>query len=74
MKKCTRCNSELNDSELINSEIVWLEFSETDGNFYVNVPDGFRSSGYFPFGISCFKKELESTKIKIELESAKTKI
>ncbi len=35
---------------------IWLEYSQTDGAYYVEVPVGHISQGFFPFGQTCVKK------------------
>lgn len=49
--RCTRCEEKL-------MKVEWLELSNTDGKFYQHIPDGHISQGYFPFGVSCCKTQL----------------
>jgi hypothetical protein len=53
--RCTECN------EILTSKnIVWLELSNSDGNYYKEIPDGHVSQGGFPFGSTCSKKVLKN--------------
>ena len=49
--RCTKCKE-----ILTSKKIVWLELSNSDGNYYVEIPDGHISQGGFPFGSTCSKK------------------
>lgn len=55
--RCTRCYEVLK-----SKNIIWLELSNTDGNFYELIPDGHASQGLFPFGKHCSKIILQETK------------
>ncbi len=60
--RCERCG------EILNPErVVWLELSQTDGNYYVEVPGGHTSQGGFSFGQACAKTQLAETKNKTTL-------
>ena len=55
-EKTTKCH--ICDRVIKNeSKIVWLEFSDTDGEFYVpgSVPENHYSLGCFPIGADCAK-------------------
>jgi hypothetical protein len=52
--RCTKCN-EILDSK----KIIWLELSNTDGNFYKEIPSNHISQGGFPFGLKCSKNVLK---------------
>lgn len=54
--KCERCGE-----VLIHERIIWLELSNTDGNYYETIPDGHISQGGFPFGSVCARKQLKET-------------
>lgn len=52
--RCTECN------EVITSnKIIWLELSNTDGNYYKELPKDHVSQGGFPFGLTCSKKTIK---------------
>lgn len=51
--KCERCGR-----QLYKTSTVWLEFSNTDGNWYKNLPKGHESQGSFPFGRDCAKLQI----------------
>lgn len=51
---CENCGRELEDQK-----IVWLELSNTDGNYYEVLPGGHVSQGGFPFGKACSTKILK---------------
>ena len=53
--RCTECNE-----ILTSKKIVWLELSNTDGNFYKEIPLNHTSQGGFPFGVKCSKKVLNN--------------
>ena len=55
--RCTKCNE-----ILTSKKIIWLELSNTDGNYYIVIPNGHISQGGFPFGTSCSKKVLKNGK------------
>lgn len=55
---CTRCNEKLQSFRM-------LELSQTDGNYYIIIPAGHTSQGFFPFGHDCVKTELIETRIKL---------
>jgi len=50
--RCERCGE-------ILKKVIWLEFSNTDGLYYTDIPDGHVSQGIFPFGSSCAKTQLK---------------
>jgi hypothetical protein len=57
---CQRCGEKLKPQR-----IVWLELSNTDGNYYEideltqrSIPEGHKSQGAFPFGSTCAKKQI----------------
>jgi hypothetical protein len=53
--RCERC------SEILNPDkVIWLEYSQTDGKYYKELPEDHVSQGAFPFGLACSKKELAS--------------
>lgn len=54
--KCERCGE-----SLVWKRIKWLELSETDGNYYVIIPEGHKSQGYFAFGTKCATQEIRET-------------
>lgn len=62
--RCERCNEKLNPKTA-----VWLELSNTDGNYYVQIPNEHTSQGGFSFGKKCAFNQInetcKSTKIKI---------
>jgi len=51
---CERCSKELS-----SIAIVWLELSQTDGNYYraTEFPANHISQGFFPFGNACAHAE-----------------
>lgn len=51
---CEHCNKKLNPSR-----VVWLELSNTDGNYYNEIPKDHISQGAFSFGPDCAKKLLK---------------
>ena len=51
--RCTKCNKPLKQGKE-----CWLELSTTDGNYYVKIPEGHQSQGFFPFGIDCANIEM----------------
>jgi hypothetical protein len=51
---CERCNEKLNPKTA-----VWLELSNTDGNYYTEIPEGHESQGLFSFGKACSKTQLK---------------
>jgi hypothetical protein len=60
---CQRCGE-----VLVPERVVWLELSNTDGNYYKideltqrSIPEGHISQGAFPFGSTCAKKQLKET-------------
>ena len=55
--RCERCEKILNPKNL-----VWLEYSHTDGNYYKpdEFPKNHISQGIFTFGKDCAKIELKS--------------
>jgi hypothetical protein len=54
--KCERCGETLEPKR-----IKWLELSNTNGNYYVELPKGHESQGSFPFGIKCATNQLNET-------------
>ena len=54
--RCTKCN------EILKSKIVWLELSNTDGQYYEQIPENHISQGGFPFGQKCAQTELNQVK------------
>lgn len=52
--KCERCG------EILKS-IKWLELSQTDGNYYVDIPKGHISQGLFSFGTACATAQIKET-------------
>ncbi len=56
--QCQRCGEELKPGKE-----VWLELSNTDGNYYTEIPDGHVSQGGFSFGTACAKAQLKETEI-----------
>lgn len=53
--RCTECNE-----ILTSKKIVWLELSNTDGNYYKKIPKDHVSQGGFPFGSTCSKNVLKN--------------
>ena len=60
--RCEKCGRILD-----NNKIVWLELSNTDGNYYTEIPEGHISQGGFPFGKACANQELKETNNKIDV-------
>lgn len=58
---CERCGERLNPIKA-----VWLELSNTDGNYYTNIPKNHISQGGFSFGSACAKTQLAETKSKFK--------
>ena len=58
---CERCGERLRVSAA-----KWLELSETDGNYYVEIPKGHISQGCFSFGTACATTELKATTEKLK--------
>jgi len=54
--RCERCEKLLDPKN-----IVWLELSCNDENYYETLPAGHESQGGFPFGKDCAKKLLMET-------------
>jgi len=54
--KCERCGE-----ILIPNRVKWLELSQTDGNYYVEIPKGHISQGAFSFGTTCATIQLKET-------------
>lgn len=56
---CERCNEKLNPKTA-----VWLELSNTDGNYYLpeKFPPEHISQGSFSFGKACSISQLKETK------------
>lgn len=54
---CQRCNERLNPDKA-----VWLELSNTDGKYYISIPEGHVSQGGFSFGKACSKTQLKEDK------------
>jgi hypothetical protein len=57
--KCERCGENL-------KSIKWLELSQTDGNYYVDIPKGHISQGSFSFGTSCATAQINETILKLK--------
>lgn len=57
--KCERCGEPLIGSN--KSSTKWLELSQTDGNYYSEIPKGHISQGSFPFGTKCATAQLKET-------------
>jgi hypothetical protein len=55
--KCERCGEVLNPKR-----IKWLELSNTDGNYYLEIPKGHQTQGGFPFGSTCWTEQLNETR------------
>lgn len=53
---CENCGEKLD-----SKKAKWLELSETDGNYYVKIPQNHISQGSFSFGTACAAKELRKT-------------
>lgn len=51
--RCERCGETLKENR-----IVWLELSNTDNRYYLEIPYGHKSQGGFPFGRDCAQSEL----------------
>ncbi len=54
--RCERCNEVLN-----KSKAKWLELSNTDGNYYAEIPKGHISQGGFSFGTACATTQIKET-------------
>lgn len=54
--KCEKCNQILDPKK-----IKWLELSNTDGHYYVTIPENHISQGAFPFGTQCATEQLKET-------------
>jgi hypothetical protein len=52
--KCERCGQVL-------KSIKWLELSQTDGNYYLEIPKGHISQGLFSFGTACAADQINET-------------
>lgn len=50
---CERCQRRLNPAKA-----VWLELSNTNGQYYEDIPKGHVSQGAFPFGLACAEAQL----------------
>ena len=59
INRCEKCGRVLD-----NNKIVWLELSNTDGNYYKEISYGHISQGGFPFGEACAIQELKDTERK----------
>jgi hypothetical protein len=64
--KCERCGEALNPAK-----VKWLELSNTDGNYYVNLPKGHISQGAFSFGTVCATNQIKKTIENINLNILK---
>lgn len=54
--RCERCG------EVLNPERAkWLELSNTDGNYYVEIPSTHVSQGCFSFGTKCAANQINET-------------
>ena len=51
--RCENCERVLEETK-----IVWLELSQTDGKYYLEIPKGHVSQGGFAFGAACAAKEI----------------
>jgi hypothetical protein len=60
---CERCGDKLNPNTA-----VWLELSNTDGNYYAEneFPSDHVSQGGFSFGKACAKTEIKETKQRLK--------
>jgi len=60
---CERCGDKLNPKKA-----VWLELSNTDGNYYdpKYFPNEHVTQGSFSFGIACSKSQLNETKLNLK--------
>lgn len=56
-EQCERCKKQLE-----GKETVWLELSQTDGNYYMDLPKEHVSQGAFHFGDDCARLQLRETK------------
>ena len=56
MHRCERCNQKID-----HDKTIWLECSQTDGNYYETLPYGHESQGWFPFGIVCSHVQIQET-------------
>jgi len=54
--KCERCGEVLNPKKA-----KWLELSNTDGNYYVQIPKDHISQGCFSFGTTCATNVINET-------------
>jgi hypothetical protein len=54
--RCERCNQKID-----HDKTIWLELSNTSGNYYETLPYGHESQGYFPFGIVCSHVQIQET-------------
>ena len=54
--RCERCREILNPKKT-----KWLELSNTDGNYYVEIPKGHISQGEFSFGTVCAITQINET-------------
>ena len=52
---CERCEYH----DIHPKKAVWLELSNTDGKYYLELPEGHISQGAFPFGTGCAKTQLK---------------
>lgn len=50
-RKCEECGRELK-----KETEVWLELSNTNGEYYKKIPIGHETQGFFPFGKDCAKR------------------
>lgn len=62
--RCERCNEILNPDTAI-----WLELSNTDGNYYLEIPQGHETQGLFSFGKACSKRQLKKQVYNTEVRS-----
>lgn len=63
--RCERCGEILNPKKA-----KWLELSNTDGNYYVEVPKGHISQGGFSFGTACATNQINETIQKLKSHEA----
>ncbi|MFA5151287.1 MAG: hypothetical protein WC554_01880 [Clostridia bacterium] len=62
--RCERCG------EILKPEkVIWLEFSNTDSNYYVQIPKKHISQGLFSFGSKCAINQLKETTTNLENET-----
>lgn len=62
MEKKFHCNG--CQGKIFEHEAVWLELSNTDDRYYIDIPAGHVSQGFFAFEPYCAERELKSTQTK----------